>query len=152
MSLEDWVSNGWLKSQKPTRGEIRKLLEIVDRDLKACQIKELSTDWRFNIAYNAALQAATAALRASGYRTTKESHHYHTIQSLYLTLKIKQEKGKLDIVERLDAFRQKRAKTTYEVAGSISESELEELIELTKILRMRVEEWLQLNHPKLLGD
>jgi hypothetical protein len=149
MSLEDWLKNGWLKTQKPSHDEIRKLLAIVDRDLKQCQLKELSTDWRFNIAYNAALQAATAALRASGYRTTKESHHYHTIQSLYLTLKIKSEKG--NIVGRLDAFRQKRAKTTYEVAGSISESELEELIELTKILKMRVEEWLQLNHPELSG-
>jgi hypothetical protein len=148
MSLEDWLKNGWLKTQKPSHDEIRKLLAIVDRDLKQCQLKELSTDWRFNIAYNAGLQTATAALRASGYRTTKESHHYHTIQSLYLTLNIKPEKG--NIVERLDAFRQKRAKTTYEVAGSISESELEELIELAKILRMRVEEWLQLNHPESL--
>ncbi len=149
MSLQDWVNNGWLKSQKPSREEIRKLLAVVDRDLKQCQLKELSTDWRFNIAYNAALQAATAALRASGYRTTKESHHYHTIQSLYLTLKIEPAKG--NIVERLDAFRQKRAKTTYEIAGAVTDAELEELTELAQVLRKGVEEWLQLNHPGLLG-
>ncbi len=29
-------------------------------------------DWRFAIAYNAALQAATAALAASGYRASRE--------------------------------------------------------------------------------
>jgi len=150
VSLENWVKNGWLKAQEPTGEEIRKLLEIVDRDLKQCQLKELSTDWRFNIAYNAALQAATAALRASGYRTTQESHHYRTIQSLYLTLKIESRKG--NIVERLDAFRQKRAKTTYEIVGAITDGDLEELIELVKTLRNKVGDWLQLNHPELLGN
>ena len=46
----------------------------------------VSDDWRFAIAYNAALQAATAALAAAGYRASRENHHYRVIQSLELTL------------------------------------------------------------------
>jgi hypothetical protein len=45
----------------------------------------ISEDWKLNIAYNAALQAATAALAAAGYRAAREQHHYRTIQSLALT-------------------------------------------------------------------
>jgi hypothetical protein len=48
--------------------EIKNLLAISDRDLLACQVKQLPADWRCTIAYNAALQAATAALAAAGYR------------------------------------------------------------------------------------
>jgi len=50
--------------------EIQNLLRIVKRDLKDSQSKDLSNDWRFAIAYNAALQAATAALPAAGYRAS----------------------------------------------------------------------------------
>ena len=66
--------------------EIQNLLRIVKRDLKDSQSKDLSNDWRFAIAYNAALQAATAALPAAGYRASRDSHHYRVIQSLSLTL------------------------------------------------------------------
>jgi ACT domain-containing protein len=86
-------------------------------------------------------------LRASGFRTTSESHHYRTIQSLYLTLEIESRKG--NIVERLDAFRLKRAKTTYEIAGAVTEADVQELIELVKKLKRMIVDWLQLNHPEL---
>ena len=64
--------------------EIQNLLRIVKRDLKDSQSKDLSNDWHFAIAYNAALQAATAALPAAGYRASRDSHHYRVIQSLSL--------------------------------------------------------------------
>ena len=68
MSLQSWLRNDWLTQHKPSRQEVLDLLALVDRDLEACQTPNLSVDWRFNIAYNAALQAATAALAAAGYR------------------------------------------------------------------------------------
>jgi hypothetical protein len=46
-------------------------LAISDRDLSACQVKQLPADWRCTIAYNAALRAATAALAAAGYRLSR---------------------------------------------------------------------------------
>src|SRR5882757_4937383 len=68
MSLADWASNGWLVAHKSSKQEIGNLLGIVARDLKDSEAKDVSDDWRFAIAYNAALQAATAALAAAGYR------------------------------------------------------------------------------------
>ena len=87
MSLKDWLRNGWLVEHQTSPDEIRDLFEVMDRDLTDCQTSDLSTHWRFSIAYNAALQAATAALAASGYRAAREVHHYRVIQSLAYTIK-----------------------------------------------------------------
>jgi len=86
MSLEDWLKNGWLVEHKTSPLEIAELLAIVNRDLSDCQVKGLDPDWKLNIAYNAALQAATAALATSGYRASREAHHYRVIQTLVLTI------------------------------------------------------------------
>jgi len=64
--LKDWLRNGWLIEHHASSREIRDLLGVVDRDLADCRVSGLSPDWRLNIAFNAALQAATAALAAAG--------------------------------------------------------------------------------------
>lgn len=69
------MANSWLIEHKTSSQEIAGLLEVADRDLKDCQNPGLSSDWQLNIAYNAALQAATAALAAAGYRASQR----HTI-------------------------------------------------------------------------
>jgi hypothetical protein len=96
------------------------LLALVERDLEACQTPNLSVDWRLNIAYNAALQAATAALAAAGYRAAREAHHLRVIQSLRFS--IGAESG---FVQQFDAFRKKRNLTSYEFGGRISDGEAE---------------------------
>lgn len=85
MSLQSWRQNSWLVEHATSPEEITNLLGLSDRDLAACQVKQLSADWRFAIAYNAGLQAATAALAAAGYRATRDNHHYRVIQSLEFT-------------------------------------------------------------------
>ena len=72
MSLADWERNGWLRAHNTSRQEIRDLLEVVERDLNDSEAGGLSPDWRMNIAYNAALQATTAALAAAGFRASRE--------------------------------------------------------------------------------
>jgi hypothetical protein len=86
VSLSDWERSGWLLPHRTSPREIADLLGVVERDLADSQTAGLSTDWRLNIAYNAALQAATAALAASGYRASRDQHHYRVIQSLELTI------------------------------------------------------------------
>jgi lipopolysaccharide biosynthesis protein len=81
MSLQSWLQNSWLVQHTTSPEEIKNLLAISDRDLSACQVKQLPADWRCTIAYNAALQAATAALAAAGYRAARDNHHYRVIQS-----------------------------------------------------------------------
>jgi hypothetical protein len=103
MSLKDWLRNGWLVEHQTSPEEIRDLLEVADRDLADCRTPGLSPDWRFGIAYNAALQTAAAALAASGYRAAREAHPYRVIQSLVYTTNADQ-----SLIYKLDRFRKKR--------------------------------------------
>ena len=112
MSLQKWLQNSWLVQYKTTPEEITNLLALSDRDLVACQVKQLPADWRFTIAYNAGLQAATAALAAAGYRATRDNHHFRVIQSLEFTTGPGRK-----FIDTLDGFRKKRNVSSYDVAG-----------------------------------
>ena len=68
MSLLQWEMNGWLRPHKTDRKEIANLLAIADRDILDAAAKGLSDDWKFGIAYNAALKLCTLMLYAAGYR------------------------------------------------------------------------------------
>ena len=116
VSLGNWLKNGWLTKHQTSRQEIADLLGVVDRDLADCKASGLSSDWRLNIAYNAALQAATAALAASGFRAARESHHYRVIQSLAYTIVADHK-----LITQFDQFRKKRNLAGYELAGMVSE-------------------------------
>ena len=145
MSFADWVKNGWLVAHKSSKQEIANLLGIVARDLKDSQAKDVSDDWRFAIAYNAALQAATAALAAAGYRASRENHYYRVIQSLELNL----EKD-TKFIRAFDAFRKKRNVSSYDIGGGISHREVEETIGIAQSLQQDVERWIRTNHASLL--
>lgn len=121
------------------------LLAIVERDLANAKIAGLSDDWKLNIGYNAALQAATAALAATGFRAAREQHHYRTIQSLALTIGWPAAK-----VDRFDRLRKKRNIGGYETAGVVSSREAAEMHELAASLRDDVLAWLRKHHPKLV--
>ncbi|MFC2165410.1 HEPN domain-containing protein [Acidobacteriota bacterium] len=142
MSLEEWLRNGWLTAHKTSREEIFDLFRLIDRDLRDCQASALSPDWKLNIAYNAALQSAKTALGAAGYRAPREAHHYRTIHSLEHTVQADQK-----FIVKLDLFRKKRNISDYERAGTISDQEVDELIDLAKSLRDMVEKWLRKNYP-----
>ncbi|HTQ78207.1 MAG TPA: hypothetical protein VMI15_09310 [Burkholderiales bacterium] len=145
MSLADWQKSKWLVAHKTGAEEIAALLAIVERDLANAKVAGLADDWKFNIAYNAALQAATAALAASGFRAAREQHHFRTVQSLALTVGWPGAK-----VERFDRFRKKRNVIGYESAGVVSEREAREIHELATELRDSVLVWLRKHHPRLL--
>ena len=146
MSLQDWARKGWLLEHKTSPDEISSLLGIVDRDIENSRVEGLSADWRLNIAYNAALQAATAALAVCGYRASRKAHHYRVIQSLELSLGPDPE-----TVARLDRFRKKRNISDYERSGLVSDVEADEMLLLAKQLRHDVKEWLLANHPQYLN-
>jgi hypothetical protein len=145
MSLADWERNGWLTAHRTTENEIRDLLAVVERDLADSEAEGLSADWRMNIAYNAALQTATAALAAAGYRASRDQHHYRVIQSLRETLRID-----VKTVSTFDAFRKKRNVTGYERIGLVSDADASAMRALAVKLRDDVVVWLKKNHPDLL--
>lgn len=145
MSLQDWERNGWVTKHKTSPQEIDELFRIVDRDLADCQSEDLSSDWQLNIAYNATLQSAKAALAAMGYRASREAQHFRVIQSLAFTLGLEK-----PAIDKLDQFRKKRNISDYERAGLVSDSEVEEAISLAHRVRKQAEEWIRVNHPHLL--
>lgn len=98
-----------------------------------------------NIAYNAALQAATVALAASGYRAARDQHHFRIIQSLRETIGMSAAS-----VVTLDAFRKKRNITGYERVGIVSDSDAAEMRQLAVTIRDEVRAWVRKNHPDLL--
>ncbi len=144
MSLQDWVRDGWVSRHKSSREEIQRLLALADRDLATCATEGLATDWRFAIAYNAALQSATAALAAAGYRASHEAHHRRVIESLALTIGATR-----GLVRRFDALRKKRNISSYEMGGTISEKEAAEMAAFAADLRRQVERWIRAKHPEL---
>lgn len=146
MTLPDWLNSNWVVEHVATKEEIAGLLAVADRDLADAQAQGLSTDWRFNIAYNATLQLAQAALLASGYRTVRGGpHHHRVIQSLALTVG-----ADARTVQVLNRFRKKRNLGQYELAGIVSEQEAGEMFSLAKSMKKDVRQWLRVNHPELL--
>jgi HEPN domain-containing protein len=146
-TLDVWVSSGSLHRHTTSPQEVADLLSIVQRDLAAAQTPGLSEDWRLTIAYNAALQAAKAALAAAGYRVSgsEKGHHYRLVESLRYT--VEAPAADVDLLQRM---KKKRHVSDYEVAGAVSEREAQEMHELAVRVRGLVMRWLQERHPHLL--
>ena len=145
MSLADWERAGWLTPHRTSPQEISGLLAIVQRDLHDSRARDVSADWRFNIAFNAVLQAAKAALAASGYRVARgaDSHH-RTLESLAHTI------GRDSAsIRRLAVFRKRRNMAEYDHAGITSDAEADEMRALAETIRDQVVAWVGTNHPDL---
>lgn len=120
---------------------------MVERDLADSAAEGVSADWRMNIAYNAALRAATAALAAAGYRASREQHHYRVIQSLRETIG-----ADATLVSTLEAFRKKRNVAGYERVGLVSDADADSMRVLAVDLRDRLTTWLRKHYPHLIAN
>ena len=145
-SLKDWLKFGWLKEHKTSRQEIAGLLAVAERDLSACKTPDLHNDWRFNIACNAALQLASAALAISGYKAERANHHYRVIESLAHTLG-----ADTRTIKKFDAFRKKRNISDYEQADIVSDAEADDMRRLAEKLHIDLTTWIRKNHPDYDG-
>ena len=145
MTLKQWSENGWLRTHVTTPEEIANLFQIVERDLKDAR-SGVSADWRFGIAYNAALKLCTILLYAEGYKAERTLQHYRTIQALAKILG----PGKSEDVVYLDTCRSKRNTAEYDSVGVATDRDSGELIEFAESLRDEVTAYLKKNHPKLL--
>ena len=107
--------------------------------------RELSADWQFNIAYNAALQLCSILLNAEGWRPERNLAHYRTLQSLPLILGNDWQND----ADYLDTCRSKRNKIEYDAIGQVTGAEAKELADFAKKLRKEVLAWLKEKHPEL---
>ena len=147
MTLEDWLNNRWLKKEPTSASEIADLLALVERNLSDAGVDAVSLDARLQFAFNAALCCATIALRASGFRVpVSEGHHERTINSLKLTLRADSR-----LIAQLNGFRKKRSNITYDAAGTTSQSEVDNLLEIANDLYKFVIRWLRETHSDLIS-
>ncbi len=130
MTLKQWEN----KPHKTSRQEIANLFAVVRCDLDDAQVGGISPDWRFGIAYNAALKLCTILLYAEGYRPAQNLAHYRAIQAMPLILGVKH-KSEADY---LDACRVKRNTVEYDYAGGATDADADELIEFVKSLEVFV--------------
>lgn len=145
MTLQSWANNGWLKSHKTSVEEVGNLFAIVRRDMDDACEHAISDDWRFGIAYNAALKLCTILLYAEGFRPDKNLAHYRTLQALPLILGDKRKSE----AAYLDACRTKRNTVEYDYVGGVTGSEADELIGFVKEFEKDVLAWLKSKHPEL---
>ena len=145
MSLQDWHSFGWLKPHETSLEELSNLLAIADRDIADAGSAALSADWRFGIAYNAALKLCTMMLYEAGFMPEKSLAHYRTLLSIQYTLG---EHRKSD-AEYLDACRIKRNHVEYDYVNGASVTEAQELVDFVRDLRTEVVGRLQGKYPNL---
>ena len=145
MSFAGWLANGHLKRHAPSRDELEKLYRVIRRDIKAAGNRKMDDDWRFAAAYNAALQSAAAALKASGYEVPKGGGaHFQTIESLKLTIA---DDG--TIIDQLQKFRAKRGGGIYEETDLASEQEIKELRNLASELFEQVRTFIHAKHSNV---
>jgi predicted nuclease with RNAse H fold len=67
-------------------------MAIVECDMKDAVEGGISADWRFGIAYNAALKLCTILLYAEGYKAERTLQRYRTIYVTSQKVRVKMKK------------------------------------------------------------
>lgn len=119
--LERLADRGYLKREPPARAELEGLIRSGATRLADAQNEEISTEGRFDLAYNAAHALALAALRTKGYRADKR---YFVFQALPHTLGVPTATWRL-----LAKCHDQRNQAEYEGLSEIDETLLKGLIE-----------------------
>jgi len=145
MSFERYLEHHWIRRPETSPQELAELLAIADRDIDQSQTPGLGPEWRFEIAYNAALQLATAALAAAGFQAERQNKHQRTIECLAFAIGLDR-----DDVDLFDICRRKRHTNVYEQVGAISNHEASEMIAFAIRLRTQVQTWLGDYHSALI--
>ncbi len=128
MILQKLLKKGHLVPELAHEVELYGLFEIVDRDLKDSYTQNLSDDWRFGIAYNAALKLATLLVRHAGFRVRGNGFHLNSIKLIVHFLGPKYQ----SYADYLEICRNKRNQLEYDSVGGVSAQEVSELQDFVK--------------------
>lgn len=146
MPYERLLRDDRIRVHRTNRQEIASLFQVVERDLADAAISALSADRRFAIAYNAALQAATAIMYSEGYRAQSVGHHAAVFAFLGEALG----SGAAQLAGYFDDCRRKRNRADYVGAGGISTTEADDLLEEARAFAALARQWIQAHHPELV--
>jgi hypothetical protein len=144
MTLGSLVGRG-LEQAAADREELARYLERIRRKLADSREARISLDSRFDLAFEALLQTALAALRAHGYRTTSAAGHQAlALQALPKTLGTEAAR-----VRVLEEFRKKRSAGLYLAEFEPSAAEVEALVQAAERLHKDLVAWLKAKRPDL---
>jgi len=146
MTLENLLRIGKLRAHEPTPAEVQRLLAAIARNLADAAVTSISDETRFDAAYKAVMQCALTAMMVQGFRpaSSEPGHHATLIQSLPLTLGVKNE---VWIV--LDALRRKRNANDY-TGETVTPDMVDECIAQARALQTRLKKELKAHHAGLL--
>jgi len=139
VNLKQLLNQGKLRPHKTSEKEINNLLGLAKRDINDAKVKEISTDRRFAIAYNAVLQLATILLYRKGYKPEGAGHHFTIFQAMKEVMGASYYK----LADYFDSCRAKRNVTDYGYVGGISEAEVEELVREAERFLEVILNWLR---------
>jgi hypothetical protein len=108
---------------RPNKAELDDLRSIVARSLKDVTAPGLSADARFTMAYDAARTLSLLVVRASGYRPRSAGAHYNTFLALEAS-----DPAFAQLSAYFDSCRIKRNICEYDLAGGVSDTEAEALL------------------------
>jgi hypothetical protein len=124
--------------------ELDELREMSRTALADARLHGLSTQGRFEFAYNAARLLATMVVRAAGYRVTaRNGHHYFTFQAMEAA-----DTAFAGSAAYFDDARRKRNDFSYDAPGNVTETEADELVGAVQQFQRDVEAWIQPRYPR----
>jgi len=124
--LENLVATGLLDREDPSEAELKGLMASGVSRLEDARREDLSSESRFDLAYNAAYALARFALRKKGYRPKKR---YVVFQVLSETAGLDRSQWRV-----LDKAHSQRNRVEYEGYPDIDERLLDSMLEATRKL------------------
>ncbi len=118
------------------------------RTLRSSGVAGLNRDSALTITYQAALQAATAVVRCSGYRVRGEGHHQHTFDAAAAVGSAEVEAAARD----LNVIRRRRHRAVYDWDGATTAEDVDALRQTTERLLASAHAWLAAERPGLSLD
>lgn len=143
--IEEYLSKGLLKEQKPSFPAVEKLINRSLKDLKAAKAN-LSIDEgiAYTVAYLAMLHAGRAFMLLKGFRPDDGYQHKTVVEFMAHVLG-----GECKaIIERFDRMRRKRNIFTYEVDGVISKTEADGAFETAVKFVELIKETIKKENPQ----
>lgn len=115
------------------------------RSLRSSAFAELDPDSAFTLAYQAALQCATAIIRTAGYQVRGDGHHHHTFAAV-AALNL----GELsDAARDLNVIRQRRHEAIYDWETVTRDRDIAQLRSAATRLFDHGRRWIQAHRPQL---
>lgn len=151
MPYEDWLNEGVIRPHDLNLRQVRKrtaeMLDLAEEHLGHAHASGLSLDAHHNFAYASARVAAEVIMLVKGYRP---GHHGSNHVSVLRFLG-RAERGRWrKLSRRFDLARRHRNVAEYERVGTITHTEFDEMLELTRNFVDEVRDWLRVRHPELL--